>query len=130
MLLLAWIYALALIAIGIIGYLATDMVSLTALIPTWFGLAAAVLALLAGKPRWRHHAMHVLMLLALVGIIGTWGGFLTALSWSGGGEVPERPTAVQAQAAMALSSMVFLLIGIGSFVRARLLRRSDTSRAR
>ena len=51
-------FGLALIAVGIVGYVATDAVSVTALIPAFFGVVLVILAWLARNERHREHALH------------------------------------------------------------------------
>jgi hypothetical protein len=47
-----------LVILGVAFYLATDRVSMTALIPALFGVVFMILGLLAGKERLLKHAMH------------------------------------------------------------------------
>ena len=65
------IYAIALIILGIGGYVSTGMASITALIPTFFGIVVLILGILAKKENIRKHVLHVAMLLALIGIVAT-----------------------------------------------------------
>ncbi len=111
-------YALALIVLGVGGYFATGQVSVTALIPAFFGLPILLCGFVARQDRWRKHAMHGAVALALVGFLGSARGLPGALSWLGGGAV-ARPAAVIAQALMALLSLAFLAVAIRSFVLAR-----------
>ena len=111
-------YAVSLILLGIIGYIATEMVSMTALIPAFFGLPIMALGIMAKNPARRKHFMHVAAALGLLGLLGSArgvGGFFTLI---GGGEV-ARPGAVISQTIMAILSLVFVLLCVKSFIEAR-----------
>lgn len=64
-------FALLLIALGVIAYFATGMVSMTALIPAFFGLPIAVCALAAA--RFGRAAFVVALFLCAVGTLGIIG---------------------------------------------------------
>ena len=111
-------YAVTLILLGIIGYFVTGMVSVTALIPMFFGLPMMVLGMMAKNPGRRKHFMHVAAALGLLGFLGSargLGGFFTLI---GGGEV-ARPGAVISQTIMAILSLIFVLLCVKSFIDAR-----------
>lgn len=107
-----------LVLLGIGGYVATDMVSPTALIPAAFGLVLLMLGVYGRAEAHRRTAMHLAMGVALVGIIGTFGGVHATIYWLGSGAT-EWPAAALSKAAMALLLALFLGLGIRSFVRAR-----------
>jgi hypothetical protein len=106
-----------LIAIGLIGYVATGAASLTALIPAMIGAVLLLLALVARSPEARKHAMHAAVALALVAALGTLPRLLPALM---AGEF-SRP-AVISQAAMVLVLLVYVALGVKSFIDARRAR--------
>ena len=111
-------YAVALMLLGVIGYLATGMVSVTALIPMYFGLPVMAVSIGAKHPARRKHAMHIAAILGLLGFLGSargLGGFFTLI---GGGEV-ARPGAVVSQTIMAILSLIFVLLCVKSFIDAR-----------
>ncbi|HEX2897329.1 MAG TPA: hypothetical protein VHP63_04685 [candidate division Zixibacteria bacterium] len=117
-------YAISLILLGVIGYYVTGMVSVTALIPTFFGLPIMVLAIAAKNPARRKHVMHIAVVLGLIGFIGGargLGGFFTLI---GGGEV-ARPGAVISQTIMAVLSLIFVLLCVKSFINARKNRQAN-----
>ena len=107
-----------LIAIGVIGYVATGAASLTALIPAMVGAVLLVLALVARSDEARKHAMHAAVAVALISALGTLPRLLPALS---AGEF-QRP-AVIAQAAMVLVLLFYVAMGVNSFIQARRARR-------
>jgi hypothetical protein len=105
--------------LGVGGYLYSNGVSPTALIPAGFGILFILLGVLARKESLRKHVMHAAALLSLLGIIGSFKGTVAAVTLLGGGTV-ERPQAAVAQAIMVVVCVVFLLLAIRSFVNARL----------
>lgn len=109
---------IALILLGIIGYFATGQQSITALIPTFFGVIMLILGLLGSKEKIRKHAMHGASLLALLGLAGTAMGVSKLFELLSGGDV-ERPAAVVSQSVMALLCLLFVLFSIKSFMDAR-----------
>jgi hypothetical protein len=106
-----------LILIGIIGYVYGAMdgnTSPTALIPAIFGLLLAILGALANsKPDLRKHLMHGALLIALLGFIIPIIRILSKIS-----TISLSP-AVISQLAMALICLIFLVLGIKSFIDAR-----------
>lgn len=112
-----------LVLLGVIAYVVSDMVSLTALIPTVFGIILTLCGALALKEGFRMHAMHAAVLIALLGLFGSINGIPGAIAVLQG-EVVERPIAKVAQAIMAITLMVYLVTAIRSFVQARIARKS------
>lgn len=106
-----------LILIGIIGYVYGAMdgrPSITALIPAFFGIVLAILGVVANsKPDLRKHLMHGALLVALLGFIIPIARVLSKLS-----TISLSP-AVISQLAMALICLIFLVLGIKSFIDAR-----------
>lgn len=108
-----------LFAIGIAGYVASGMSSTTALIPSIFGIAFVLLGWIAmQKESMRKHLMHAAAILGLLGIIGTFKGMLRFFAMLGGTEV-ERPIAVTFQSVMAMLCIVFVVLCVHSFIKAR-----------
>ncbi len=106
-----------LIVLGLAGYFLTGMVSVTALIPAFFGAAMALLGLAARDGRRRRHVMHFAVLVALLGFLGTVRGLLQIGSAFDG--TAARPAAVIAQAIMAVLTLGYLVMAIRSFTAAR-----------
>ena len=67
----------------------------------------------------RKHAMHAALLLAILGLGGSFGGLTTLISSLISGETPERLSAVIGQSIMAALCILFLILGVKSFVDAR-----------
>lgn len=110
------VIAILLIVLGCVAYF-PHPVSITALIPTFFGVAFLVLGLIALKESLRKHAMHLAAVLGLIGF--AFPAFRAAPKLLEG----DFSRGVQVQSAMAVICLAFLLLCINSFVQARLLRK-------
>jgi hypothetical protein len=115
-------YGMLLIALGAGFYFGTGQESATALIPAFFGVLVVVCGVLARQERLLKHAMHAAAALGLLAFLGGLPGLLRAFALFGGGEVARR-NAVLEQAAMALLSLVFVVLCVKSFLDARRARR-------
>jgi hypothetical protein len=104
--------------LGIGSYFGTGMQSITALIPAFFGLTLILLAYIARSEAARKTAMHIAMVVAAIGLIGSFSGLISLFTLIGGADV-ARPAAVIAQAVMAITCIVYLVLGIRSFIVAR-----------
>jgi hypothetical protein len=111
-------FAIALIALGLLGYFGTGTTSLTALIPALFGLLLLLLGLMARRPERRKMAMHIAVVIGVLGFAGSVRG-LTKLPDVLGGDPVERSEAVMAQSAMAVLMAIYVLLCVKSFVDAR-----------
>ena len=109
---------LVLIALGLGGYFGTGRESVTALIPAFFGLPLLILGLIARNERRRKTAIHIAVVIGLLGFAGTVSGLMKLPVLLTGGEL-ERPTAVTVQNAIAIVCLVFVLLCVWSFIKAR-----------
>jgi len=116
------ITGLFLIAIGLVGYFGTGMVSWTALIPALFGLPLAILGWIALKEHLRKHAMHAAVMVGLLGFIGAAYSFSKPLRVLLSGQELERPIAAVMQGIMVLTCAIFVGLCVKSFVDARRAR--------
>jgi hypothetical protein len=116
---LTLVTAILCILVGLYGYTQgtpnaqTGMVSKTALIPAWIGLAF-LLAWLAAtvKPALHKHAMHLAVVAALIGMIGAYMPIkVRGLDFS--------QASVQGSVVLFLACGVFLVAAIRSFIAAR-----------
>ena len=121
------IFGSALVLLGLGGFLATGARAPTALIPVFLGLPLVVLAVvgLKGSERARRHSMHAAVLLALLGFVGSAQGLIGLTLLLAGGDV-KRPAAAVMQSAMALVCLVFIALGVRSFLSALARRRRGT----
>jgi hypothetical protein len=107
------IIGVALVVLGVGGYLATGRNSATALIPAGFGLLYIILGVVGEqRPGARMHVMHVAALLSLIGI----GGNVTAIAAVLRG---DAGTAAVLRTIMAGICALHLVLAIRSFVLAR-----------
>ncbi len=118
-------YGAVLILIALVGYFGTGRVSLTALIPAYFGLPVAILGMVALRVRdkARMHVMHAIVVIAVLAAVGTVRSLAGLVKLLSGGQV-ERPPAVYAQSATAIVSVLFVVICVKSFIDARRARQA------
>ena len=113
---------LVLIVMGVGSYFGSGMVSITALIPAFFGVPIALLGVVARDESRRKHAMHGAIVLALLGFMGSVPGLLKVGSLLNGTAV--RPMATAMQAIMAVLLAVFIVLCVRSFIAARKAREA------
>lgn len=109
-----------LILMGVGGYIASDLASVTALIPAFIGVPLEILGILALRESRRKHAMHGAVVLALVGFLGSVPGLLKLGALMVG--EAERPMAVAMQSVMAVLLAVYIALCVRSFIAARRAR--------
>jgi hypothetical protein len=109
-------FGLILIVLGLASYFLTGGVSVTALIPAFFGAVFVILAIVSRSEAARKHAMHAAVALGLLGLLGT----LRVLPALARGEF-NRP-AVLAQLMMMVLMAVYVALGVKSFKAARRAR--------
>jgi len=117
------IYAVLLIILGLAGYFGLGMVSITALIPAFFGIVMLIVGFLAFKENLRRHAMHIASALGFIGFLATISSLPAFITLLGGGEV-ARPGAVVGKTVMASLSLMYFTLCFRSFVQARLLKKA------
>ena len=114
------VVGMILAVLGIASYVGTGRTSMTALIPAFFGAVLLVLAFVAARGEAaRRHAMHVAMVVALVGIAGTASRLLPGLAT---GTLDFGRPAVLAQIVTVVLLAWYLGQGIKSFRDARRAR--------
>jgi hypothetical protein len=111
-------YGVIFILMGLYGYFGISSESLTALIPTFFGIPMLILGWLGLNEKYLKHTMHIAAVLNLLGFAGTVGGLIKFFKMLDGAET-ARPAAVTVQAIMAVLCLVFLILAIKSFIDAR-----------
>lgn len=108
------LFGLILIVLGVASYVLTGRTSMTAMIPAFFGAVFLILALVARKPDARKHAMHAAVALALVGALAVLPRVAAGIS---AGNL-ARP-AVLSQMATAIVLLIYIALGVRSFIEAR-----------
>lgn len=112
-------FGLILIVLGIASYVLTDRTSVTALIPALFGAVLVVCALVARNEAARKHAMHAAVAVGLIGALASLGRGVPA-ALSGGATRP----AVLSQLVMGVLLLIYVGLGVQSFIAARKARKS------
>ena len=115
------LFGLLLILLGIGGFVGTGSTAPTALIPAAFGLVLLITGIMARNPARRKMAMHIAVVVGLLGFLGTVPGLMKLGTLISGGEV-ARPAAVISQSIMALLTAFFTILCVRSFIRARASR--------
>lgn len=111
-------FGVVLIILGVGGYILSDMVSPTALIPAAFGLLLVVFGVLARNDKRRKLAMHIAVTVGLLGFLGTVSGLIDLPTLISGGTV-ARPGAVISKSIMAALMAVYVAMCVKSFIDAR-----------
>lgn len=106
------------IVMGLYSYFGISSESITALIPTFFGIPMLIFGWLALNEKYLKHAMHGAAVLTLLGFLGTLSGVIKFFRMIGGEEM-QRPAAVTVQTIMALLCFLFLIFAVKSFIDAR-----------
>jgi hypothetical protein len=115
------IFALCLVALGVVGYVGTGSAHPTALIPTWIGLALGLFGFLAMSPDEgrRKLFMHINVTIGLLGFLGGASeavrGYVKATS---NGVAPDMP-ALESKTALAALMLVYVVLCVRSFIAAR-----------
>ena len=112
------LFGVILIVLGIASYQLTGRTSLTAMIPAFFGVVLVACAMVARTSESaRKHAMHAAVAVGLLGALAALGrGVPAAL----GGDL-GRP-AVMSQLAMGILLLIYVALGVQSFIAARKAR--------
>jgi hypothetical protein len=112
------IFGIVLIVLGVASYWLTGRTSITAMIPAFFGVALVICGLIArASEASRKHAMHAAVAIGLIGAIAALArGIPGALNGDA-----TRP-AVLAQLAMGVVLLVYVALGVQSFMAARRAR--------
>lgn len=113
-------FGAALILVGVVSYVISNFASVTALIPAFIGAIIALMGLLAqSKENLRQHAMHVAVLIGLLGFIGTSVRWIPSLmNFLSTGAV-KNSIAFVSQTITALLCLAFVILCVKSFIDAR-----------
>ena len=119
---LAIIFGILLNIVGLFGFLETGATHYTALIPCALGLLLILSGLIAKKENLRRHAMHVAVLVALLGFLGTASAF-GKINLLFAATADPKAAAIMAKSATAFLCLLFFILCVRSFVKARLLKK-------
>ena len=119
MALLVIVYGVLLTLLGGGMYVYTEMASVTALIPAFFGVPLIVLGLIGQKETARKHAMHGAALLGLIGFLVPFGRVIYVMT------KPDFQFGPAVGASIAMSALCAILFGgcLNSFINARIARK-------
>ncbi|MDR9387874.1 MAG: hypothetical protein RI513_02580 [Balneolaceae bacterium] len=116
--------SIVLVALGIVSFVISDFASVTALIPSFFGVVLLILALVTlsaekkGQTGVKKHTTHAALGITLLGLIGSFRGIPDFVG-SFGGEELARPMATYAQVVMFVLCAYLIVAGVQSFIKAR-----------
>ncbi len=115
------VFAVLLIALGLVGFLGTGSQHYTALIPTWFGVALGVFGLLAMSPSEarRKLFMHINVTIGLVGFLGGAAEAVRGYVHSTSAGVAPDMIALASKLTMAGLLLVYVVLCVRSFIAAR-----------
>ena len=112
------LFGVILIVLGVASYVLTDRTSVTALIPAIFGAVLLICALIARASEGaRKHAMHAAV---AVGLIGALAALARGVPAAMNGDI-SRP-AVMSQLVMGVLLLIYVAMGVQSFIAARKAR--------
>ncbi|MGA3346001.1 MAG: hypothetical protein ABSC76_14150 [Terracidiphilus sp.] len=111
------VFAVLLVALGLVGFLGTGSVHYTALIPTWIGLALGIGGVLAISPSEsrRKLFMHINVTIGVVGTLGTIAEIIRSVV----SQKEVDATALAAKTALAWLLLIYVLLCVRSFTAAR-----------
>jgi hypothetical protein len=115
------VFAVAFIALGLVGFITTGSQYPTALIPAVLGLLLGIFGILSFNPSRRKLFMHINVTLGLLGFLGTVMGLFQWFAMLAG-QVVQNPPATESKAIMALLCLVYIILCIRSFIAARKAR--------
>ena len=115
------VFAVLLIALGLVGFLGTGSQHPTALIPTWFGLALGLFGWLAMSPseKRRKLFMHINVTIGLLGFLGAGARAVQSYIHASSAGVAPDAIALASQITMAGLLLIYMILCIRSFIAAR-----------
>lgn len=115
------VFAVLLIALGLVGYYGTGAAHSTALIPAWFGVALGFGGLLAISPSEsrRKLFMHINVTIGLLGFLGAGVRAVQEFAHASSTGKPVDPIAVGAQITMTGLLLLYVILCVRSFIAAR-----------
>lgn len=114
------LFGLLLIILGVAGYVGTGWQAPTALIPMYVGIVFTILGLLArrGSQKRRMTVMHIAVTLGLLLFLGTAKSIWDFIQMERG-QAMLRPIAVEDKAVMSMMMLIYVLLCVRSFIKAR-----------
>nr|WP_244960648.1 hypothetical protein [Pseudoclavibacter chungangensis] len=107
---------------GVIGYVVSGAESWTALIPAIIGVIFLIVGFIARNEKFRRHAIHGVLVVALLGLAGTFMNVMKIGTLFDGSA--ERPLAVISSTITFVVLLVYIAFGVNSFIQARRNKRA------
>jgi hypothetical protein len=119
------VFAVLLVALGLVGYLGTGSVHPTALIPTWFGLALGLFGFLAISPseKRRKLFMHINVTIGALGFIGALVEAIRGYGAARTAGIDPDMKALVSKLVMAILLLIYVNLCVRSFIQARRSRQ-------
>lgn len=116
-------FGIALIVLGVAGFLLTGRQYPTSLIPVAFGILLTTFGRMAETPdsKKRMLFMHIAVTVGLLGFLATATSLVSVVELINGKVFPY-PAAIEEKAAMAGLTLIFVLLCVRSFISARRAR--------
>ncbi len=114
------LFGVLLFLLGVVVWVATGRHAPTALIPAYVGIVLGILGLLArtDNAKRRMLVMHIAVTLGLLGFLGTAKSIWDFIQMERG-QVFARPVAVEDKAVMSVMLLIYVLLCVRSFIKAR-----------
>lgn len=121
------VFAVLLIALGLVSYFGTGSAHPTALIPTWWGLALGIGGILAISPseRRRKIFMHINVTVGALGCIGAVAAAMQGYGAARSQGIDPDYVALAAKLTMAALLAVYVQLCVRSFMAARRARLQE-----
>ena len=118
------LFAVLLIALGLVGFLGTGSEHYTALIPTWIGLALGLFGALSLSPDAgrRKLFMHISVTVALLGFLGTVSELIRGTIKAHATGIAPKAAAIESKYALAVLLLIYVVLCVRSFIAARKAR--------
>jgi hypothetical protein len=115
------VFALLLVALGLVGYIGTGSEHMTALIPTWIGVLLGLFGLLALSPdaKRRKLFMHINVTIATLGFLGTLSELFRSSLHAKATGIPITAAALASKLSLAGLLLIYVILCVRSFVEAR-----------
>ena len=119
------VFAVLLIALGLVGYYGTGAQHSTALIPAWFGVALAFFGLLAISPSEarRKLFMHINVTIGLLGFLG--GAVEAVRGYVAATHAGRQPDMIALASKLTMTGLllIYVILCIQSFIAVRRARK-------
>jgi hypothetical protein len=118
---LTLVFAVLLVALGLVGYLGTGSLHPTALIPAWIGLALGIFGFLAISPNegQRKLFMHINVTIGLLGFLGGAAEAVRGYVHAKAVGLPPDMIALASKATLAGLMLIYVILCARSFIAAR-----------